>query len=122
MAALPAYVKYEWRPLAITPDTALVRSQMERGIPKQRRITSDVMETMLLTMHFDTAADATSFEAWFYTTINAGADWFDLVHPRTGATEQVRSMEGKLGALQPLNRNFSRTKRDMLVERVRAAL
>lgn len=122
MAALPAFVKYEWKALDIAPESALARSEMERGIAKQRRITSDVMETMTLVLHFDTALDATDFEAWFYTTINAGADWFDIVHPRTGATESVRNVGGKLGALRALNKNFSRSSREMVVERVRVAL
>ena len=122
MAALPGYVKYEWKALAITPQTALVRSEMERGIPKQRRTTSDVMETMTLVMHFDSEADATSFETWFYTTINAGADWFDITHPRTGVTTEVRCVGGNLGPLRPLTRTFSRSSREMVVEYVRSAL
>lgn len=99
MAAFPN-VKFNWQDLAFTPESVVERSEMERGIPKQRRKASDAREELDLTIYFDTKAEAGAFEDWFFDVINAGQDWFDFPHPVTAAVLQARVVNGELGALK----------------------
>lgn len=121
MAALPSYVKYGWRDMAEQPESVVEAAPMERGIPKHRRTNSDARVDLPLTLHLDTHADIESFLTWFYTTINAGADFFDLVHPRTGATVQARFKSGQLGAWNYLNRTLGRASMQVQLEYWRSA-
>lgn len=101
MAAFPT-VAYDWADLQEAPDSVVERSEMDRGRPKQRRTNSDVRVQVSMTLHFANAAEVASFETWFYTTINAGQDYFDWTHPRTGVVHQARVVNGMLGPLQYL--------------------
>ena len=121
MAAFPAWVKYDWRGLGETPDSVVERTQMERGIPKQLRIASDARVEVPITLHFDSKAEIAAFETWFYDDISAGQDWFDWVHPRTGATVQARVVGGELGPLKYLRRTLDMATRTMKVEYWRSA-
>ena len=109
-------MRYDWRDFSETPEPVVERSQMERGVPKQRRISSDARVEVQLTLHFDSAAEIAAFEAWFYTTIKAGQDWFDWPHPRTGATLQARIVGGELGALSYLAPTLGWAKRGLKLE------
>lgn len=116
MAIWPSGMRYDWRDFSETPEPVVERSEMERGVPKQRRISSDARVELQLTLHFDTTAEIAAFEAWFYTTIKAGQDWFDFPHPRTGATVQARIVGGELGALTYLRRPLDKAKRTVKLE------
>ncbi|MGI9218602.1 MAG: hypothetical protein ACR2JA_16580 [Hydrogenophaga sp.] len=116
MATWPTGMRYDWRDFSETPEPVVERSQMERGVPKQRRIASDARVEVQLTLHFDTAAEIAAFETWFYTTIKAGQDFFDWPHPRTGATVQARVVGGELGALTYLRRPLDKAKRSLKIE------
>lgn len=120
MAAFPT-VRYDWRDLSETPDTVVERSEMERGRPKQRRTNSDVRIEVALTVHFDNATQVADFETWFWTTINAGQDYFDWTHPRTGAVVQARIVGGQLGALSYLGPTLGWAKRTIKLEYWRSA-
>lgn len=122
MATFPAYVKLGWRDTAEQPAPVVARSEMERGIAKQRRIAADTVVTVPVTLYFDSAADAASFETWVYTTINGGADWFDFTLPRTATVVQARIVGGDIGALVPASRNWAYSQRQLKLEYVRAAL
>lgn len=115
MAAFPT-VKYEWRDLGEDPEPVVVRGEMERGIPKQRRVRSDVRVEIPLTIHFDTKAEAAAFETWFFTTIKAGQDWFDFTHPRLGTTVTARVVGGELGPLTFTKRTLESSKRGLKIE------
>lgn len=121
MAAFPT-VKYAWTDLAEEPDPVVERTPMERGMPKQRRINSDARVQLTLTLHFDTKAEATAFETWFYTDIDAGQDCFDYVHPRTGSTVLARIVGGRLGPLSYQNPTREASSRQLQIEYWRAAL
>lgn len=116
MATWPSGMRYDWRDLSETPDSVVERAEMERGVPKQRRIASDSRVEVQLTLHFDTSAEIDAFETWFYTTIKGGQDFFDWPHPRTGATVQARVVGGQLGALSFLRRPLDRAKRSLKIE------
>lgn len=100
MAAFPTNVKYDWRDLTETAESVTEGSKMERGIPKQRRIASDARVELALTVHFDSRAEALAFDSFFFDDINAGQDFFDFTHPRTGAVVQARVVGGEMGSLK----------------------
>lgn len=120
MAAFPT-VKYDWRELAESVDPVVAREAMERGLPKQRRVSSDARVEVSMTIYFDTLAEAADFEAWFFTTIKAGQDFFDFTPPRGGSTVQARVVGGQLGPLQYQQKNLQASKRSLKVEYLRAA-
>ncbi len=122
MAAFPAYVKLGWRDGGEMPTSVVLRSEMERGIAKQRRFAADRTVTMDVTAYFDSAADATNFETWVDSTIDGGASAFDFVVPRSGATVSARIVGGDIGKLVPSNRMWSRTMRSFKVEWQRSAI
>ena len=122
MAAFPTWVKYDWPDLAEAPDSVVERSEMERGVPKQRRVASDARVEMPMTLRFASKTEAANFETWFYTTINAGQDSFDFVHPRTGATVQARVVCGLLGPLRFEQRTLQMSNRAIKLEYWRSAL
>jgi hypothetical protein len=121
MAAFPAGMKYDWRDMGEAPESVVERAPMERGIPKQRRIASDARVEVSITLHFDSTTEITNFETWFYDTVRAGQDWFDWVHPRTGATLQARVVGGELGPLKYLRRPLDKATRSLKLEYWRAA-
>lgn len=116
MPTWPTGLRYDWRDLTETPDSIVERSDMERGVLKQRRIASDARVEVQLTLHFSTAAEVAAFEAWFYTDIRAGQDFFDWPHPRTGATLQARVVGGQLGALSYLAPTLGWARRTLQLE------
>lgn len=122
MAAFPSYVKLGWKDTAEQMKPIVARSEMERGVAKQRRFQADTIVTVPVTAFFQTGADATSFETWVYTTINGGMDWFDFTLPRTGAVVQGRIVGGDIGALMPSTRTWAKSQRSFKLEYVRAAL
>ena len=70
---------------------------------------------------FDDAQLIAAFEAWFYTDINAGQDFFTWTHPRTGASLQARMASGELGALSYLGPTLGWAKRSIKIEYWRSA-
>lgn len=105
--------------------SAVLRSEMERGVPKQRRMASDVMVTVKVTLQFRDSAHAATFETWLDTQTGAGADWFTWTHPRTGAAVQARIVGGQLGPLTPVHGTWragrQRCRRDATFEYLRSA-
>lgn len=105
-----------------TPETVVLRSEMERGIPKQRRFAADARITMPISVVFYSAQEAKDFDDWFYGDIGAGTDFFDFVDPRSGQTVQARIVGGELGPLVPLRTNFAASRRSMVIEFYRSAI
>lgn len=115
MAAFPT-VKYEWSSLGVDIEPVVARQAMERGIPKQRRVNSDVRVELDIAAHFDTKVEALAFETWFFTDINAGQDFFDFTCPYTGAAVQARIVGGAIGKLSFLQRTLEASKRSFKLE------
>jgi hypothetical protein len=105
MATLPGYVKIMAGTLTEAPANVVVASEVDRGAPKMRRKNSDTLVAMPADLWFDTATESATFETWFYsaTGANAGAGFFSMAHPRTGATINARFKGGELGTLTPLH-------------------
>jgi hypothetical protein len=123
MPAFPTWVQVVPLDSAEQMKPVVLRSEMERSIPKQRRIAADTLGTLPVTAVFQNAQRATEFEDWFFNEAGAGAAFFDWVHPRTGATVQARIVGGDIGQLRPLgSRPNSRYARSFQVEYVRSTL
>lgn len=121
MATLPAYVKLGWANSGEERAPIVARTEMDRGVPKQRRIAADALVTVDVTLYFDSAADAASFETWVDASISGGADWFAMTTPR-GHAVSARFVGGKLGKLVPANRTWAYSMRQTQVEFLRATL
>lgn len=119
MPTFPTGVKLGWRDSNEAPRPIVERSEMDRGIPKQRVIAADTLVKVPLTLYFDTAAAATDFETWFYSD---GLSWFDFTLPRTGAVVQARIVGGKLGPLVPKTGNWAYSSRQIELEYVKPVL
>jgi len=122
MPAFPAYARIQTGDYSEQAAAALVRTEVERGIPRQRRTASDTMVTVSLTVVFNSKEDAASFETWFYNDAKAGASWFDWKDPRTGTVRSARIVNGDIGALVPLRGGFGLSQRAFKIEYVRSAL
>lgn len=123
MPAFPSWVQIVPRDAGELLASVVVRSDMERGVAKQRRIAADAIATIAITAIFTSAQRAEDFVDWFYDDIAAGAATFDFVHPRTGATVQGRIVGGDIGELRPLGTVAgSRWSRSFSIEYVRSTL
>ena len=98
MAAFPSYAKIALSGFAEQRESALLRTQMESGPPKQAKVRSRVMVTRPVTILLGSLSDYQSFITWFSQTIHEGADWFDLTDPVTGTTKSARFVGGGLDA------------------------
>lgn len=121
MATFPSYVGIRWADTAEQPASVVLRSEMERGVPKQRRMASDAMVTVPVTLYFRTQANAVDFETWVYTQIGGGADWFTWTNPRTNTAVQARIIGGNLGALKPGSNAWTFAERSLQLEYLRSA-
>lgn len=115
MAALPNYVSLLLAGQAETFDPAIVRSEMERGLAKQRVGNSRVVRKLNATLQFETNADANAFEAWYFNTIRR-IGFFDVRHPRTGALTPMRFEGGNIGELVPAVSGYHIASRAVVLE------
>lgn len=117
--AFPSYVKLGWRDSSESPRPIVERSDMDRGIAKQRVIAADTLVTVPVTVFFDSATAADDFEDWFYAE---GMGWFDFTLPRNGTVVQARIVGGDIGALMPKTGNWAYSSRQIKLEYVRPVL
>jgi len=122
MATWPSYALLGWADTGEQMAPIAARSSMDRGVAKQRRTQADVVVTCPVTVYFNSAANAASFETWVYTTLNGGVDFFDFTSLRTGGTVQMRIVGGDIGKLTPSTRTWARSQRSFSIEYVRSAL
>lgn len=99
-------------------EPAVERTEMERGVPKQRLLNTQVLRTLMISVLFRRAADAAQFERWYFDDLKRIA-WFSMRHPRTGETITARFQNGSIGRLTPLKPAFGLSQRDMVVEYLR---
>lgn len=94
MATFPAYAKVTMSPFSEKRETALLRSDMESGPPKQAKIKSRVLVERSISILILSKANYIAFVTWFSTTINEGADWFSWTDPVTGMVKDARFVGG----------------------------
>jgi hypothetical protein len=91
---------------AENPEPAILRTEMETGPPKQVMVKSRVIVTRPLQVVIEGAANYAAWLTWFRDTIHRGADWFDWVDTRTGATVSAR-IQGGLVQAAPATPRFN---------------
>ena len=96
-------------------DPSVERTEMERGVPKQRLVNTQVLAKIKCALLFNSSADADTFEAWYFDTIKR-IGWFQIKHPRTGATITARFEGGSIGTLVPLGPAFYIASRMVIME------
>lgn len=98
MATFPTYAKILASGFAEQRESALLRTEMESGPPKQAKIKSRVMVTRPVSILLQSRADYLSFVDWFADDLNEGSDWFDFTDPVTHTVKQARFVGGGLEA------------------------
>ncbi len=94
----------------------VLRSEVERGVSRQRRTSADALVSVPCTLVFRSAAAAAEFEAWYYAE---GFGWFDFTLPRTGAVVQARIVGGDIGGLTPITPAWNASERSITLEYIR---
>jgi hypothetical protein len=115
MAAFPSYAVLLGQNYTETPDSAVQRTNMENGPPKQLKFKSRVIVTIAAVYALKSMTDYTNFVDWFRNTINFGADWFDWTDPKTGSTVTARIVNGQYSA-QAVNPDGSYWQLTMSIE------
>ncbi|MCG8275410.1 hypothetical protein [Stenotrophomonas sp. NLF4-10] len=118
MADFPRYVHILTDGFSDSFDPSVERTEMERGVPKQRLANSQVLVKLGATLFFRSAADVAAFETWYFDTIKR-IGWFQIKHPRTGATIAARFENGSIGTLVPLGPAFFIASRNVVMEYLR---
>lgn len=98
MATFPTYATILQSGYVEQRESALLRTEMEDGPPKQARIKSRVMVTRTVTVQLKSRADYQAFITWYAETINEGTDWFDWTDPVSGTVKQARFVSDVLQA------------------------
>lgn len=97
----PPYARMALGSFQEKPSSNMTRTSMDRGVPKQRRVQSDVLVSLSFDVVFLSNQAASDFRAWYYGDAGAGTVWFDWRDPRTNQVRNVRVVAGSLGALTP---------------------
>lgn len=121
MATWPSYARVLIA-TSDTPGSVVATSEMERGIPKVRRIAADAIATVPVEVLFHTEQQAADFEDWFYDVdgANGGAAWFDWVNPRTKSVVEAQIVNGEIGSLVPIRQGYAMSSRSMQLRYVRS--
>ncbi len=99
-------------------DPSIERTDMERGVPKQRILNSRVLVKLTATLLFRSPQAVADFEDWYFSTVGR-IGWFQLKHPRTGELITARFENGSIGTLSPLAPAFFIASRTVVMEYVR---
>jgi hypothetical protein len=98
MSAWPDYAKVLMEQYSESRESALIRTEMESGPPKQARVRSRVMIQRKLTAAFASDADYLAFLDWYADDIEEGALWFEFFDDVREAVVLARFVEGGLHA------------------------
>lgn len=103
MATFPTYVFLLKDGFGQKRASAVQRTSFEDGFAKQRKRWSRVLVERSVTYGTHTKADYQSFIAWFNTSINRGADWFDWTDPVDGVVKTARIKGGVIDSETPFD-------------------
>ena len=94
-ATLPVYARIMFDSYSQKRDSAILRTDMESGPPRQAKIRSRVMLTRTVRIVIESLANFQLFETWFKDDINYGADFFNMRDPVSKATIEARFVGGE---------------------------
>lgn len=115
MATFPDYAKLLLSGVTDSFDASVSRTEMERGMPKQRRKNKRVLRKISCTVMFQSSEHVQQFEDWYFNTIGR-IGFFDVKHPRTGVLTSMRFESGQIGELTPQASGFAISSRDVVLE------
>lgn len=118
MSMLPASTLVRMEGLSDSWEPAVERTEMERGVPKQRLVNSQVLAKLNVTLYFRKPADADAFEEWYFNDIKR-IGWFQIRHPRNGKLLTVRFQGGAVGELTLIDETDFDTGRRVVLEYLR---
>lgn len=118
MPQFPSYAEILFAGYGESFDPSVQRTEMERGVPKQRLLNTEVLVKVQASILFRSAVDVEAFEDWYFQEIKR-IGWFEMKHPRTDRPIQVRFENGSIGTLVPLNTLFRVARRDLVLEYLR---
>lgn len=118
METFPDYAEILFAEYGEDFEPSVERTEMERGVPRQRVLNTHVLQTMGASVLFRSQQAAFDFEDWYFNRLKR-IGWFNVRNPRTGQTVQARFQAGKIGRLEPLAPGFRLSKRDLVLEYMR---
>lgn len=107
MATFPTYAKILYKDYSQKKESALLRTEMDSGPPKQAKIKSKVMVVRNVKIYISSKINFQSFESWYENDLSQGSAWFDFVDPVSGSTIQARFRDGGYTA-QPMIADMSK--------------
>lgn len=90
----PSYAKILYSGYSIKRESALLRSEMESGPPRQTKVRSTVMVTRSVNIYLASREAFQSFEAWYANDTNEGATWFNFTDPVSETSKLARFVNG----------------------------
>jgi hypothetical protein len=99
-------------------DPSILRTEMERGLPKQRVLNSQVLMKDAVTLYFFNLTDALAFEDWYFGPLGR-ISFFTMTHPLTGQALSCRFENGSIGELAPGEAAGADFQRAVVVEYLR---
>lgn len=115
MASLPEYVSILFPGQSESFDPAIVRTEMERGLAKQRVGNSKVLRKLNATLLFASQVDVNAFEDWYFNGIKR-IGFFEVRHPRTGRLTSMRFEGADIGELLPAVNGYHVATRAVVLE------
>lgn len=95
---LPSYAKILLDGFSQKRGSALLRSEMESGPPRQSRIKTRVMVTRSVIIRLANLDEFNQFEQWYSDEINEGASWFEFDDPVSQTSKAARFVDGGYSA------------------------
>lgn len=105
MATLPLGTRILTDGFKEKSNPSVLRTDMERGVAKERVLNTKIVVTLTGTLYHDTLEAMAAFDTWYEDTIKR-IGWFDMRHPRTRELVSVRFLGGDIGELEPLPGGF----------------
>lgn len=118
MASLPSVVRVIFDGQARSFDPSVLRTEMERGVAKQRVENSQVQMKQSMSLYLSSREDIDTFDAWYFDEIRR-IGWFTMVHPYSGQIITARFEGGALGQLVPDDKTVGDYRMDVVVEYLR---
>ncbi|AAP58686.1 19R [Xanthomonas phage Xp10] len=118
MSELPSYCQLLVEGYSEEYDPAIERSEMERGLAKQRIKNTYGLMRFTVRALIQGQANIDAFDSWYLDDIRR-IGFFTMVQPRTRQTINARFVEGKIGAITVLKPGL--VIRDLNIEYLRTS-
>lgn len=119
MATLPSYVIVRMSGYGEDIIPSVERTEMERGVPKQRRLNSQLIANLRVALLVETTQQSEDFLDWYINDISGGVEFFEMRHPRTGQLINARFPGGDIGSLRSATGTNYMWQRDVVIEYLR---